>query len=55
MMLPPEAPEGKWGARRARLVAGALALVFVVIVGRATQVALMHEAGAAAARPEFQI
>jgi cell division protein FtsI (penicillin-binding protein 3) len=32
-------------------VAGALALVFVVIVGRATQVALVHEAGAATSKP----
>jgi cell division protein FtsI (penicillin-binding protein 3) len=32
-------------------VAGVLALVFVVIVGRATEVALMQEAGATAAKP----
>lgn len=40
MTLSPEPPEDRWGARRARLVAGALALVFVAIVGKATQVAL---------------
>jgi cell division protein FtsI (penicillin-binding protein 3) len=40
MTLPPEENDGKWGARRARLVAGGLGLVFCVIVGRAAQVAL---------------
>lgn len=36
----------RWGGARSRLVAGVLALVFAVIVGRAAQIALLNESGA---------
>ncbi len=41
-----EADADRWGMTRSRLVAGALALVFAVIVGRAGQIALVNEASA---------
>ncbi len=34
----------KWGSTRSRLIAGGLALVFAVIVGRAAQIALLNDA-----------
>ena len=46
MRRPVEADADKWGMTRSRLVAGALALVFAVIVGRAGQIALVNEANA---------
>jgi cell division protein FtsI (penicillin-binding protein 3) len=45
MMEPPAPVEDRWGPWRARLVAGALGLVFTVIVGRSAQVALAGDAG----------
>ncbi len=46
MHRPVEADADRWGMTRSRLVAGALALVFAVIVGRAGQIALVNEASA---------
>ncbi len=39
--------EDRWGPRRARIIAGVLALLFVVVVGRSGYVALNHPAEAA--------
>jgi cell division protein FtsI (penicillin-binding protein 3) len=39
--------EDRWGPRRARLIAGVLALLFTVVVGRSGYVALNHPAEAA--------
>ncbi len=47
MIEPLEPVEDRWGPWRARLVAGALGLVFTVIVGRSAQVALAGDAGGA--------
>ncbi|MEP7210016.1 MAG: penicillin-binding protein 2 [Alphaproteobacteria bacterium] len=47
MMEPDEPVEDRWGPWRARLVAGALGLVFTVIVGRSAQVALAGDASEA--------
>ncbi len=44
-MRDPAVSDGdRWGGARGRLVAGVLALVFVVIVGRAAQIALLNDA-----------
>jgi cell division protein FtsI (penicillin-binding protein 3) len=45
MIEPVEPVEDRWGPWRARLVAGALGLVFAIIVGRAAQVALGSDEG----------
>jgi cell division protein FtsI (penicillin-binding protein 3) len=39
MIIQPARHEDRWGGRRARIIAGALGLVFAVIVGRSAQVA----------------
>ena len=51
MTVPASPHEDRWGPRRARIVAGALALAFTVIVGRSAQIAFNgpHEADAAVA------
>ena len=46
-MLQGRPHEDRWGPRRARIIAGVLALLFVVVVGRSGYVALNHPAEAA--------